>query len=412
MSTFGNATLQSGFLAAASVLAALALSCGPNELELGERTEDEPFDDRSNVMSQGLVTCNERSATGYVSGTPKTITLVDADARPAELSTANAYAAMQGAAAQSGVKLRVISGFRTMSQQQYFYTCYTQCSCNNCNLAAVPGYSNHQSGKALDLNTSEAGVLAWLNAHAHKYGFKRTVPSEPWHWEYFGGGPGGGPCGGAKGADGCTSSQRSACGNYGCGCADGACSGGFACAGSGCSAAQKQACGNYGCGCVDGKCSGGFCDGTGCSVKDTQNCAAFGCGCADGKCAGGFCAGSGCTAKQTNNCAAFGCGCVDGKCAGGFCEGSGCTAKQINDCGGFGCGCVDGKCAGGFCDGSGCTAKQTKDCGGFGCGCADGKCSGGFCPGSGCTAKQTNNCAAYGCGCSNGKCAGGFCPPG
>ncbi len=183
----------------------------------------------------------------------------------------------------------------------------------------------------------------------------------------------------AVGADGCTGAQRSACGNYGCGCADGKCSGGFACAGSGCSASQTAACGAYGCGCVDGQCSGGFCAGTGCSVKDTQNCAAFGCGCVDGACSGGFCAGSGCTAKQTQDCGGYGCGCADGKCAGGYCAGSGCTAKQTNDCGGYGCGCADGKCAGAFCPGSGCTAKQTNDCAAFGCGCSAGKCAGGFC---------------------------------
>jgi hypothetical protein len=54
------------------------------------------------------------------------------------------------------------------------------------NLAAKPGYSNHQSGHALDLNTSSAGVYAWLEHHGATYGFKRTVPSEIWHWEYWG----------------------------------------------------------------------------------------------------------------------------------------------------------------------------------------------------------------------------------
>jgi hypothetical protein len=82
-----------------------------------------------------------------------------------------------------------------MSQQQYLYSCYVNCSCNNCNLAAKPGYSNHQSGSALDLNTSAPGVYAWLSKNAGKFGFKRTVPSEAWHWEYLGSRPVGGPCG-------------------------------------------------------------------------------------------------------------------------------------------------------------------------------------------------------------------------
>jgi hypothetical protein len=44
------------------------------------------------------------------------------------------------------------------------------------------------------LNTSAPGVYHWLENHAAHYGFKRTVPSEAWHWEWWGGGPGGGPC--------------------------------------------------------------------------------------------------------------------------------------------------------------------------------------------------------------------------
>ncbi|MEA2751628.1 MAG: hypothetical protein QOI41_5771, partial [Myxococcales bacterium] len=51
------------------------------------------------------------------------------------------------------------------------------------NLAAPPGYSNHQSGHALDLNTKAAGVNSWLVKHAAAFGFRRTVPSENWHYE-------------------------------------------------------------------------------------------------------------------------------------------------------------------------------------------------------------------------------------
>ncbi len=331
--------------------AALALTaCGPEAHLEAEDYESEPVDDRSNEAEQGLVSCASRNDTGYSGGRAFSISVVTADGRPVERDTANAYAVMQEAAARQGVNLRVVSGFRTNSEQAYLYSCYTNCSCNSCNLAARPGYSNHQSGHALDLNTRDAGVYNWLANNASRFGFRRTVPSEPWHWEWWGGGPGGGPCGGNVDASGCTAQQREACGNFGCSCAN-------------------------------GKCSGGFCEGNGCTAEQTNNCGKFGCGCVDGKCAGGFCDGSGCTAKQVTDCGKFGCGCADGKCSGGFCDGGGCTAKQVNDCGKFGCGCVDGKCSGGFCEGTGCTAKQTNDCGNFGCGCAVGKCSGGFCGG-------------------------------
>lgn len=88
---------------------------------------------------------------------------------------------LKAAAAKAGVTIRVNSGFRTMAEQQYFWNCYVTKKCNNGNLAARPGYSNHQNGIALDIDTR---AFNWLRLHASKYGFVRTVASENWHWEY------------------------------------------------------------------------------------------------------------------------------------------------------------------------------------------------------------------------------------
>src|SRR5258706_2044479 len=93
--------------------------------------------------------CNMSSDTGYKSGKPLKIQLVQVDGNAIEWKTANAYLKMAEAASQAGVEIRVVSGFRTMAEQQYLYHCYTSCSCNGCNLAATPGTSNHQSGHAL-----------------------------------------------------------------------------------------------------------------------------------------------------------------------------------------------------------------------------------------------------------------------
>jgi hypothetical protein len=152
----------------------------------GEELESE--EPREAESAQVGVDCgNRRTATGYKSGSPFTITIVDADGKPIELNTAGAYARMQTAAARAGISLRVVSGFRTYAQQQALYDDYRA---GRGNLAARPGYSNHQSGHALDLNSSAPGVYSWLAAHAGEYGFARTVPSEPWHWEYWGGATG------------------------------------------------------------------------------------------------------------------------------------------------------------------------------------------------------------------------------
>ena len=291
-----------------AVAFAVLAGCGPGP---DAADEAEPTLDFTSI-EQGLVTCSTRQDTGYRSGSAFTITVVTADGKPVELETANAYAVMQEAAARDGVSLVVVSGFRTMAEQQYLYSCYVNCSCNSCNLAAQPGYSNHQSGHALDLNTSAPGVYNWLAANAGRFGFSRTVPSEAWHWEWWGGGPGGGPCGNTP--DNCTRAEADGCGNFGCGCVNHACSG------------------------------GNNCDGSGSTARNVLDCGAFGCHSVDGTCSGGFCPGSGCTGKQTANCAAVGCGCVDEQCSGGFCPGTGCTARQALDCQGLDAGCSLGRC--------------------------------------------------------------------
>lgn len=56
--------------------------------------------------------------------------------------------------------------------------------------AAKPGTSKHGSGLALDLNTSSKphlnnDVYIWLVKNAHQFGFVRTVSTEEWHFEYI-----------------------------------------------------------------------------------------------------------------------------------------------------------------------------------------------------------------------------------
>jgi D-alanyl-D-alanine carboxypeptidase len=211
-----------GLLPRCAVLVALLSGCG--ELA-GDGAEGPPEGIGVAVRALSTIDCGESTDVGYTSGNAFTIRLVTVDGKKVEKTTANAYYVMAQAAAATGVHLKVVSGFRTMAEQTYLYNCYKSCSCNSCNLAAKPGYSNHQSGHALDLNTSASGVLGWLNAHGGSFGFKRTVPSEDWHWEWWGGGPGGGPCGSCKPS--CKGSKivsadcgEGDCAAYGATCAD------------------------------------------------------------------------------------------------------------------------------------------------------------------------------------------------
>lgn len=131
-----------------------------------------------------------RSTTGYKNGQPIAVQLVEIDSEGHELSVpaAEAFFAMRAAAAASGISLHVESAFRTMEEQEWFWYCYQTKSCNDGNLAAQPGYSNHQGGTAVDISTARGTNAAWqwLVANANRFGFFATVPTEPWHWDYLG----------------------------------------------------------------------------------------------------------------------------------------------------------------------------------------------------------------------------------
>jgi hypothetical protein len=101
----------------------------------------------------------------------------------AEVATAQAFYKMAAAAARDGVTLQVTSGFRTDQQQRELFTLYLR---GRGPLAARPGSSNHQSGHALDLETRSPQVRRWLQRHAFRFGFRRTVSSERWHYEHWG----------------------------------------------------------------------------------------------------------------------------------------------------------------------------------------------------------------------------------
>jgi LAS superfamily LD-carboxypeptidase LdcB len=118
--------------------------------------------------------------TGYRDGEPVRMNLTIIDGKPVEEKTAAQFRKMRAAAQRDGITLLVVSGFRTMERQRELYADYRA---GRGHLAALPGHSNHQSGHALDLAVSAPKVRAWLESHAGTFGFRRTVPSEPWHWE-------------------------------------------------------------------------------------------------------------------------------------------------------------------------------------------------------------------------------------
>jgi LAS superfamily LD-carboxypeptidase LdcB len=134
-------------------------------------------------LALAVGTAHAGKAVGYVAGAKTSIRLTDIGGKDVEIRTAKAFRVMAKAAERKGVDLRIRSGFRTYAKQAKLYKQYRK---GEGNLAAPPGYSNHESGRALDLYVTDHRAFDWLQSHAATYGFHRTVPGEAWHWEYLG----------------------------------------------------------------------------------------------------------------------------------------------------------------------------------------------------------------------------------
>ena len=134
-----------------------------------------------------------------------------------QTEAADAFFAMQAAAAKDGVDVRMQSGYHSVAYQTKLYDNKTQYYRNKglseadarakaATIVNPPGYSEHNCGLAADLNSPEHTTLdqgfentaafRWLCQHAVEYGFILRYPKdaeatteityEPWHWRYVG----------------------------------------------------------------------------------------------------------------------------------------------------------------------------------------------------------------------------------
>lgn len=88
-----------------------------------------------------------------------------------------------------GCNASIISGHRTYQKQAYLYNCYKTKKCNNGNLAAAPGRSNHEYAIAADLryHPKTSACLSFYHNTSKKYGLHfpllhASFP-EDWHIE-------------------------------------------------------------------------------------------------------------------------------------------------------------------------------------------------------------------------------------
>lgn len=137
--------------------------------------------------ASGVGTPRGTSTTAYVNGRATRIRVSTiGNGKKLRTDAAVAFNKMKAAARRAGVTLTPVSGFRTMAEQKRLYALY---KAGKGNLAARPGYSNHQGGTAVDVQTGgsySSKAYKWLASHARAYGFVNDVRGEPWHWHFKG----------------------------------------------------------------------------------------------------------------------------------------------------------------------------------------------------------------------------------
>lgn len=114
-----------------------------------------------------------------------------------------AYYLMKLCALKDGVKLKIISGFRSYDYQEKIYNIYVKefGEEKTNTFSAKPGHSEHQTGLAIDICDDSDKFIGtkedkWLQKNAYKFGFIIRYPKgkeeitgykyEPWHLRYVG----------------------------------------------------------------------------------------------------------------------------------------------------------------------------------------------------------------------------------
>jgi D-alanyl-D-alanine carboxypeptidase len=129
--------------------------------------------------------------------------------RPQKLiySAGKKWSQMKEAASSDGINIRIVSAFRSVNYQVEIITKKLD-NGEKINsileFIAAPGYSEHHTGRAVDLTTDSCENLselfekieafAWLTKNANRFLFRLSYPRnckekisyEPWHWVYNG----------------------------------------------------------------------------------------------------------------------------------------------------------------------------------------------------------------------------------
>jgi D-alanyl-D-alanine carboxypeptidase len=151
------------------------------------------------IAARGLLPCAEASE----------LVIAEVDESGKEhLLTPDAAAAwrqLRDAANQDGLKLEIVSAFRSFDRQVEIVSGKLEQGISIeaiLSVCAPPGFSEHHTGRAVDVTTpgcepleatfEHTAAFEWLQANARRFGFFFSYPRgnafgyifEPWHWCY------------------------------------------------------------------------------------------------------------------------------------------------------------------------------------------------------------------------------------
>lgn len=118
---------------------------------------------------------------------------------------ASAWRSLKQAAREDGIAVELVSAFRNVERQAGIIRAKLAKGMaidTILTLSAPPGYSEHHTGRAVDINTpgceateepfEHTDAFRWLTQHARRFRFTLSYPRgnslgfiyEPWHWCY------------------------------------------------------------------------------------------------------------------------------------------------------------------------------------------------------------------------------------
>ena len=152
------------------------------------------------------VVVNKQHALSPINYVPANLVSVG-NGQLARTEAAQALTSLLSAAQKAGKPMYALSGYRSYNTQTSLYNSYVQSDGQAAadTYSARPGYSEHQTGLAIDVGNGTCNLDIcfgntaagkWLAANAYSYGFIIRYPSgktsvtgyqyEPWHLRYVG----------------------------------------------------------------------------------------------------------------------------------------------------------------------------------------------------------------------------------